>query len=139
MPRLVLPHIAPRKLHIEKRDAPVVLRQLDALLDPPDEIRVRDEVATENDDRVGVVLGGGDGGVGLEATGDEEGTGSPELVLRGVERGVSRRARGGAEAPKKLSEGEQNSKRTRKSRFSSLATSTSMVVIPAMRDSTAWM
>lgn len=77
-----------RPLDIER--VPVRLVELDAVLDAPDEVRGREEAAPKDDERVGVLVGGFEGRLGVEPAGLEERARGPDVVLRGREReGVS--------------------------------------------------
>lgn len=63
---------------------PIVRRERQVLLDPPDEIRVGDPVPPESDHDVGVPLGGIVSGICGEPAGKEERSRSPNIVLTKV-------------------------------------------------------
>lgn len=59
----------------------VVIGERDVLPDAANEIRIRDEIAAEGDDRVRVLIGGDMSGLAVEPTGDQERARTPEIVL----------------------------------------------------------
>jgi hypothetical protein len=60
----------------------IVLCERNSLFDTSDEIRVTDEVSSEDDDRVLVLLSGRNCVLLLESSGDEERSRSPDVVLQ---------------------------------------------------------